>query len=135
MNPTDDDIEVQRSPISGLGIFATRDFEPGEVVLLWNTEKLVRREDLEQVPPEERHYLLDYDADHYFIVQPPQRYINHSCDANTTMGHLCDIAVRKIQEGEEITSDYGQFSLVPFTCCCGAKNCRGKITVAPQNNS
>ncbi|PWU17988.1 MAG: hypothetical protein C5B49_07935 [Bdellovibrio sp.] len=60
----------------------------------------------------------------------PERYVNHSCDNNTTPGHLCDIANRDIYEGEEITADYSNFSVLngSFECHCGSSKCRRTVT-------
>ena len=41
-----------------------------------------------------------------------------------------------IQSQEELTLDYAAFldeSMEPFTCNCGAKNCRGKVVGTPNN--
>jgi len=61
-------------------------------------------------------------------MQVPEKYVNHSCNANTRVGNQCDIAIRDIKKGEEITSDYGkEGSFISFKCECGSKNCRGRI--------
>ncbi len=124
------DVEVRKSGISGKGIFALRRFQSGETVLRWDTSELVARKDLGAFPEEQRHHLLDFDKDHLFVVQEPERYINHSCNPNTKMGNFCDVAIRTIEKGEEITSDYGGASFVEFQCQCGAENCRGLIPAA-----
>ena len=122
-----EDIEVRKSPISGMGIFAKRIFQVGEVVQRWKTDQLVPKNKLEQVSTEDRHYLLEFDAQNFFIVQTPERYINHSCNPNTRIGDYCDVATRIIEIGEEITSDYIDSPFMPFQCCCGSANCRGVI--------
>lgn len=127
MSGANKDIEVRESSICGRGIFAKRRFESGEVVLRWNINELIARAEIDRLSPEERHYLLNFDGDRCFVVQPPERYINHSCDPNTTMGKFCDVAIRPIEIGEEVTSDYQDSSHVTFRCSCGAKNCRGEI--------
>ena len=60
------------------------------------------------------------------ILQPPERFVNHSCNNNTIVRNLCDVAVRDIQVGEEITSDYSSSDSgnQSFLCACGAPNCR-----------
>ena len=61
----------------------------------------------------------------------PDNFINHSCDPNLrydTAGNV--VAARDIREGEEVFIDYGFFVVnfdEPFTCSCGAHNCRGRI--------
>jgi SET domain-containing protein len=61
------------------------------------------------------------------------RYINHSCDPNCASdiirGHIWILALRDIQDGEELTYDYG-YGLEGYAhrpCTCGAKNCCGYI--------
>jgi len=58
-------------------------------------------------------------------MQKPERYINHSCDSNTVPKNNCDVAISKIEKGEEITSDYSKIeSLDDFKCKCESKNCK-----------
>ncbi len=57
-------------------------------------------------------------------MQSPERFVNHSCDANTSVKNKCDIASRDIKKGEEITSDYSNQGVELFKCCCGSKNCK-----------
>jgi len=67
------------------------------------------------------------------LMQPPERYINHSCDPNTYVktisGKRVVMARRVIAEGEEITYDYcinsGGDTL--WRCRCGASRCRQLI--------
>ncbi len=63
-------------------------------------------------------------------MQSPERYVNHSCVANTQVKDFCDVAVRDISKGEEITSDYSEGLLSGFSmrCNCGSKNCRKIIS-------
>lgn len=56
------------------------------------------------------------------------RFMNHSCAptcAGTENGF--EVALRDIQEGEELTDDYGTLHLLPeeaFGCHCGLPECR-----------
>ncbi len=121
-------VKVRRSGIDGLGVFALRPFSAGEVVLRWNVSKRVSRGQASGLPDAEQNYLHPYDGESLVVVQPPERYVNHSCDNNTLVRDFCDVAVRDILAGEEITSDYeadgaGQ----KFECRCGSAKCRGSI--------
>lgn len=63
-------------------------------------------------------------------MQPPEKYVNHSCEANTKVKNHSDVAIRHIKKGEEITSNYikeGSFS--SFVCKCGSKRCKGVIKI------
>ena len=121
-------VEIRRSGIDGLGAFALRPFKRGEVVLRWDISRRVPRGVVSDLPGSEKNYLHPYDEETLVVVQPPERYVNHSCDNNTAVRDFCDVAVRDIRAGEEITSDYeadgaGQ----RFECRCGAAKCRGSI--------
>jgi hypothetical protein len=121
-------VEIRRSGIDGLGAFARRPFERGEVVLRWDISGRVPRGVVSGLADTEKNYLHPYDEETLVVVQPPERYVNHSCDNNTAVKDFCDVAVRDIAAGEEITSDYeadgaGQ----RFECRCGSAKCRGSI--------
>jgi len=63
--------------------------------------------------------------------QSPEKYVNHSCDANTFEKDFCDIALKNIKKGEEITSDYGgaKVSEPHFKCNCKSKKCKQQIKI------
>ncbi|MFA6391253.1 MAG: SET domain-containing protein-lysine N-methyltransferase [Patescibacteria group bacterium] len=120
-----DNVIVKGSSINNKGVFATKDFKKGEVVLPWQVNSILSMEEVKKLPASERHYIANYAGGKYLHQQEPERYVNHSCDPNTETGEDCDIAVRDIKEGEEITSDYSKSKmLMHFECNCGAKNCR-----------
>jgi SET domain-containing protein len=121
------DIIVKKSKIHKKGVFANRDFKKGEVVLKWKP-KILRKSEIKKLSAEEKHYVYQDENTNYFLMQIPEKYVNHSCDANTKVGNQCDITIRDIKKGEEITSDYGEEgSFISFKCECGSKNCRGRI--------
>lgn len=121
-------VEVRRSPIHGVGVYARRAFEAGEVVLRWDTSRRLTAEEWAALPEEERRYTHPFDARTALLVGPPERYVNHSCDNNTVVRDFCDVAVRRISAGEEVTSDYSaDGSGSAFACRCGAKDCRGVV--------
>jgi SET domain-containing protein len=122
------DVEVRESTIDGMGVFALRDFEAGEIVLHWDVSIIIATEELDQLPESERKYTHIFDENKIMIVRPPERFVNHSCNNNTEVQDFCDIALRHIAPGEEITSDYSSDgSESNFICSCKAENCRGGI--------
>lgn len=123
----DVDIEIKNSPVSGRGVFAKRLIKKGETIFHWNPIVLTKDEML-KLPKVERDHYLDTEDDKYLWMQPPERYMNHSCNANTRVDGRSDVACRDIQRGEEITSDYMDSETEDFICHCGAENCRGKKT-------
>jgi len=66
------------------------------------------------------------------------RPINHSCDPNLMFvapHSLNNVAVRDIEEGEELTMDYATFcdgTMQPFDCMCKTAKCRGRISVTEE---
>ncbi len=123
------DVVVKKSRLSGMGVFAARNFKKGEVVMRWNP-LIIKKEDLKKLSQEEWHYIDHPTPKKYFLMQPPERYVNHSCDANTIARNSRDVARRAIKKGEEITSDYEKLgsSTIVFKCMCGSKKCRGMIS-------
>jgi SET domain-containing protein len=122
------DVEVKRSAIHGQGLFALRAFTAGETVLRWDLSHLLPKEELASLPEQERVYTHPFDEKRVMIVQPPERYVNHSCENNTVVRDFRDVAIRDINAGEEITSDYSaDGSGLKFRCCCGTKACRGSV--------
>jgi uncharacterized protein len=125
---TTEEVEVRQSGIQGRGLYALRAFEPGDVVLRWDTSYTVPSDNLLSFSEDERRYMHPLDEQRTMIVQPPERFVNHSCSNNTEVRDFCDVAIRRIEVGEEITSDYGSDgSGVSFKCKCGSENCRGMI--------
>jgi SET domain-containing protein len=122
------DIVIKKSKIIGKGVFAARDFKKGEMVLKLEPKEITKKE-AEKVSSREAHYLWHF-GKKYFLMQPPGRYVNHSCDANTTVRKNCDVAKRDIKKGEEITSNYARARATKrtaFVCKCGSKNCKGMV--------
>ncbi|MCX6765760.1 MAG: SET domain-containing protein-lysine N-methyltransferase [Candidatus Moranbacteria bacterium] len=119
-------IIVKKSKIEKKGVFAARNFKKGEIVLKW-TPKFLGKSEIEKLRNGQRHYIYKAGRNKYLLMQSPEKFVNHSCEPNTRVKNYCDVAVRDIKKGEEITSDYGKGSLVSFKCKCGSKNCRGVI--------
>lgn len=116
------DIVIKKSKINNKGVFANRDFKKGEVVLLWKPQ-VISEEEYKELSEKNNNYLIKQDG-HYFLMQSPEKFVNHSCEPNTKAINKADIAIRDIMDGEEITSSY----LSPnFKCNCGSKKCRENI--------
>jgi SET domain-containing protein len=125
---TTEGVEVRQSRTQGKGLYASKAFAPGEVVLRWDLSKTISREQLASLSPDELRYTHPLDNERVLIVQPPERFVNHSCNNNTEVRDFCDVAIVPIECGDEITSDYGSDgSAVSFECQCGCTNCRGVI--------
>jgi len=123
-----DSVEIRDSTIQGRGVYAKRVFDAGEIVLRWDLSHTIPNEQLAALPEDERRYTHPLDEHRTLIVQAPERFVNHSCAPNTEVREFCDIALRRIEAGEEITSDYGEAgAAVAFECNCGSAQCRKHI--------
>lgn len=122
------DVIVKNSITHGYGVFAGRHFAAGEVVVPWVAEKIVEAEEAVLLSSQEQEYMSRMDDGRYVIFAAPARYVNHSCNPNTTAKDNANIAARDIREGEEITTDYDdEGALGCFECDCGEPTCRKRI--------
>ncbi len=124
------DIVIKKSKIHGKGVFANKNFKKGEIILKWKP-KVLKKQEIEKLSDKEKRCLYRNSNRDYFLMQAPEKYINHSCNANTEAKNQCDVAIRDIRKGEEITSDYSDYnkkdSSVGFECKCSDKNCKKTI--------
>lgn len=122
-------VVVKKSRISGKGVFSSRSFRKGQVILEMDDSHVVT--DPSKVTKEQHEFELDYLSDGKIVVmQVPERYINHSCDPNsyvkTVNGIRKVFAMRDINKGDEIVGDYSinGYNEGTFKCRCGSENCR-----------
>ncbi len=120
------DILTKPSPIHGTGLFAGRDFKKGETVLRWKP-KVLNAKEVAKLGSEDRNFVFKLGEDRFYFMQEPERYMNHSCENNTTVQNDSDVAVRDIKAGEEITANYNDDGIEEFACNCGSEHCRGRI--------
>lgn len=118
-------ITVKNSFIHGLGVYAACDIKQGEIVVEWKNTCELSQSEFDTLPNSEHAY-IEINCDQIFLMGKPERYLNHSCDANTTPGDKYDIACRDIKNGEEITADYSNFYIPDksFFCTCSSQYCR-----------
>lgn len=129
---------LAQTPNRGIGVFAAREFAPGEVVMmdfdgdyydevLSYPELRARNIDLQ--------YPLQVGPDLFRVPSGTiDDFTNHSCDPNTGIrlyprGTIV-LAIRRIRIHDEITFDYSTYLNNPYekiVCRCGAANCRGII--------
>ena len=95
-------IIVKKSKISGWGVFARRNFKKGETVIKWKKPKIITQSQASKLPACEKHYLLEKSKNRFILMQVPERFVNHSCEANTRIKNSSDVAARRIKKGEEI---------------------------------
>ena len=87
------------------GVFANRDFKKGETVIKYNLNVL-NKKDFENLPEKEKQF-IHLQKGVVYLYSVPERYVNHSSKPNTyqDLKRKCDIALRNIKKGEEITTD------------------------------
>lgn len=128
------DIIVGPAGAKGVGLFATRDFDRGEIVTGFGGHVMSSLE-FHDLPEHRQIHSLQI-AEDLFMVAPeasePADMFNHSCDPNLGIhGSIMLVAMKPISAGDEITFDYAMCdadSYDEFECHCGSDNCRGKVT-------
>jgi hypothetical protein len=122
----DDDVEVREGKC-GFGVYAVRQFFPGELVIEI-TGQLLSQKDYEGST-----YVMELDEEWYLEPTIPAAFLNHSCSPNADLlqvtKHTMGLVARcNIEPGTEITFDY-QWPAEKWTpkCQCGAPNCRGWV--------
>ncbi len=128
------DVNIKQTDYAnGYGVFAAREFKPGELVLRATGVVLGYQ----------TRYSIQIDWNQHLDPDPPAKYLNHSCDPNLGVRigkeNLPEfIALRDIQPGEEIAFDYAMSEYMHYprpnpeeefdlTCHCNAENCRGRL--------
>jgi len=125
----------RRSAIAGRGLFAREPIGAEEIVAIkgghiLTTEQLRRLpEPLQEseIQIAEGFHLAATREDEYEAVM---LFLNHSCEPNVGFaGNVVLVAMRDIEPGEELTTDYALFDDYDgqMTCGCGASGCRGVI--------
>jgi hypothetical protein len=120
--------ELRNSAGKGEGIFATRSFEAGEIVMVGIIEKVLEKNHSHASQIGENEYVL-----HAGSISK----VNHCCDPNCGIsvnetGAHDFVAIRDIAMNEEVTFDYAMrnygVAYFPKQCICGSAKCRGRIT-------
>ncbi len=129
---------VQDSKIQGKGYFADQAIPMGTIVYFYADEDVMFSQvQVEKMSPQEKAKIEEFAVENEYgqwVLTKSGPFTNHSCNANILplyiKGLYCDIAVRDIKPGEEITIDYGLFfssKKWDMKCLCGTANCRDTI--------
>jgi hypothetical protein len=118
----------------GHGVFATRFIPRGTITwALDEFDQILTPERVAALAPAQRAGVEEYayvDAEgNYVLCWDLGRYVNHACEPTSRgVGPSFEIAVRDIQPGEQLTSDYAELNITAaFRCRCGAARCRGVV--------
>lgn len=147
--PATPPFEIRKSPVHGVGAFATRRIRRGQRIAEYDGPRISNEEAdrLYDNNTDGRTYL--FIVDKHTVIDATRegsdaRFINHSCDPNceTEMDgkRVFIYATRTIEPGEELAYDYrlqmeGSDVLQwaeHYACRCGAPNCRGTMLWIPR---
>jgi SET domain-containing protein len=111
------------SPEIGLGVVATKFIPKGTITWVFDSlDQLISPQELEAAHPLQRVFLekycyRDHDGD-YVLCGDHSRFVNHSFRSSCmSTAYDCEVAVRDIHPGEELTDDYGYLNpSEPFDC-------------------
>ncbi len=98
-------IKLNKKSILGKSVYANRAFKKGEIVIKYNLKSLSKKE-FENLPEKEKKF-VHFHSGTLNLYSVPERYVNNSLNPNTIQDikQRCDIALRGIKKGEEITTD------------------------------
>lgn len=138
---------IKESPIEGRGVFAAKDFEPGETICTFFGTKISVLDLIAKTASDSTRLTCDafqVAEKEYLIIGSPYVYINHSCEPNSGFrGTGVLVAAREIRKGEEIVYDYSvtewtpqeytnyDYTEWPMPCRCGQSSCRKLVACFP----
>jgi hypothetical protein len=115
----------------GYGVFATALIPKGTISYVKDELDLVLTQDHPLVLDERYKAIVDRysyvdGSGNYILSWDHAKYVNHCCYPNTlTTGYGFEIAIRDIHPGDEITDDYGVFTVEhEMEMCCTRRGCR-----------
>lgn len=123
------------SAIAGRGLVAVEPIKEGEVVavkgghivttgtLRTMSEQL---QNSEVQIPDSLHLAVTKDDEY----EPAMLFLNNSCEPNVGFGgNIVLVAMRDIEPGAELTTDYAMFDdyAGAMDCTCGRPGCRGRV--------
>jgi uncharacterized protein len=119
-------IVVKATPDKGIGVFATKHFTRGEIVLVGRGIKILSVRTL---------HSIQMNLDLHVLLDEPAVFLNHCCFPNVgVQNNQYDgynfVALEDIMEGDEIVYDYETTETAfaaPFQCECRSSNCRRQL--------
>jgi hypothetical protein len=95
------DVIIGKGTLAGKGVYATRDFKKGEVVVPFHLRELTQ-EEFDTLPNGEGEWTHTFGGKIYLFPEP-ERYVNHSDKPTTLPTPQGDVALHDIKKGEAIT--------------------------------
>lgn len=120
--------KLEISPLKGEGIFATKEFQINDIVMVGKIEKRLDHNHSHASQIGENTYVF-----HAGFISKVNHSCNPNCGIKVNSNDAHDfVAMKNINSGEEITFDYAMrnfgIDYFPKICKCGSDKCRGKIT-------
>jgi len=99
------EVIIGKGEIFEKGVYAGKDFKKDEIVIQYNLKK-ISDDEFKNLSKEEKYSVHTHYNEKY-LYSIPERYVNHSSNPNTIQDIKkgCDIALRDIEKGEQITTD------------------------------
>lgn len=138
--------EIRRSPVAGMGAFATRPIRKGTRLIEYVGERIRQSEADARYDDDamDHHHTFLFTVDKKTVIDASfggneARFINHSCEPNCEAllegKHVFIEAIADIESGTELFYDYGLERDEPYQeswkelygCKCGAATCRGTM--------
>jgi hypothetical protein len=129
-------VKGRPSGIAGRGLMALAPIASDEVVAVKGGH-IVHTATLNALPERLRNSEVKISDDLHLVAldeseyEPVMLFINHSCEPNAGFaGNIVLVAMRDIEPGEELTTDYALFddNDEKMRCGCGTPSCRGVIS-------
>lgn len=100
-----DDVYIGKGRLAGKGVYAARDFAPGETVKHYNLRELSQGE-FDSLPGNDQMFVHSFWGKMYLFPEP-SRYTNHSANPNTKsdLKNMCDYAAHPIKKDDMITTN------------------------------
>ena len=123
------------SGIAGRGLRAVKPIAKGEVVAVKGGH-VVTSAQLRSLPERLQNSAVQITDDLHLVALSEDEYeavmlfINHSCEPNVGFGgNIVLVAMRDVDAGEELTTDYALFDDYEggMDCTCGRPSCRRRV--------
>ncbi|MEK7255145.1 MAG: SET domain-containing protein, partial [Bacteroidota bacterium] len=118
----------------GYGIFASQFIPKGTITWVEDELEIITSpEKFERQHPDIQAQIEKYSTvdkyGNYSMTWDLTKYLNHCCQCNSmSTGYGFEIALRDIQAGEEITTEYGVYNVQhEMELICPKPGCRGKL--------
>lgn len=121
-------VTVRDSHVGGKGLFIDEPVKKGEKILTFDGPIITWDE---AVKRRRENHVVPIDVDKYVDISERESLVNHSCDPSAGFsGSDTLIALRDLEQGDEITFDYSLVTADGWTmdCKCGSEKCRGKVS-------